>query len=317
MCIAIANKKGNPISKKHFMNSWENNSHGGGMLYKKDGVLKCHYELTDKDAFYSEYSKHINNSSVLLHFRISSKGSKSQSNCHPFMVNSELGFIHNGTIHTGLKDYGKEKSDTWAFNDQVLKQLPSNFYDYPVILDMINSKIGLSKFAFMDKEEKFTIIGENKGEAHYDEKTGNWFSNKSYQKVNNFVWKGDEKVMKTNNTCALDRGPLYPDDAEEMLFKWSEDLQMDHLTPGFDNTMMEIANASMRYSMYKDGNVLLEQFIQFRTRWLTIRKAVKLIFEDWVYDSSDKEMINCVRYYMSRVNKKKLEAINKKWGTLK
>lgn len=316
MCIAIANKKGNPLSKKQFMNSWDNNSHGGGMLYKENGKLKCHYELTDKDAFYKIYSSKINKSSVLLHFRISSKGARTQQNCHPFMVNSELGFIHNGTIHTGLKDYGKERSDTWAFNDQVLKELPPNFCEYPVILDMINSKIGLSKFAFMDVNENFTIIGADKGEAHYDEKTGNWFSNKSYQKVNNFVWKGDEKVMKTpKRTPTYGRSPNYPID--DMMFSWSEDLEKDQVTPGFNNTLMEIADKAKAYAGYRDGNVMLEQFVQFRNGWRTLRQTLVVVFEDFLYNDCDEELIQCMRYYFSEVNKKRLSVIRSKYGIVK
>ena len=123
--------------------------------------------MTDPEAFYKVYRKKINKSNVLIHFRIASKGVKTVDNCHPYMVSPELGFIHNGTIYTGLEDYGKEKSDTWAYNKQILKHLPPDFYMYPVLCNILESKIGNSKLAFMDDEEVITIIGDSKGEAHY------------------------------------------------------------------------------------------------------------------------------------------------------
>ena len=319
MCIAIANLKGNPISKKWFMNSWENNSHGGGLLYKEQGVLKQHYELTDPEAFYKVYRKKINKSNVLLHFRIASKGVKTVDNCHPYMVSPELGFIHNGTIYTGLEDYGKEKSDTWAYNKQILKHLPPDFYMYPVLCNILESKIGNSKLAFMDDEEVITIIGDSKGEAHYDEKTGNWFSNKSYQQVNDFEWKGDIKVKKQNYnkwlpkppTTALDRCPTYPYDTE--YFTWGEDLAKKCISPGFENTMLELAEESRKYSKFKDGVVMMEQFISFRGRWNTIRRAMTRVFEEFLYRAEDRDLINCIRYYIHKNSTAKILKAKENW----
>ena len=103
------------------MNSWENNSHGGGLLWAENGKVHAHYELTDKHELYKVYTEKIKKSNVLLHMRITSKGAKTVENCHPFLVHDKLGFIHNGTNYKGLKDYGNEVSDTHAFNEQYLK----------------------------------------------------------------------------------------------------------------------------------------------------------------------------------------------------
>ena len=314
MCIAIANKKGFPLKKEHFMNSWENNSHGGGLLYKEQGVLKCHYELTDKNAMYDVYIAKIKKSNVLVHFRITSKGSTTLDNCHPFMVNPELGFIHNGTIFSGLDPYGTEKSDTWAFNEQYCKMLPPDFYKYPKLMDIINSKVGNSKIAFMDIDETITIMGGEKGEAHHDAH-GNWFSNKSYQAVNSYVWKGDVKVAKdgykklpaTTNPYAkrpLATTPKPPRESYWDLYdsyRWDDDLKTTNQPTGFIHSMLIIAERAKKYRLFTRTATILCQLIHFKGKDTTIQGAMEQTFEDYLFDSSEIELTACLRHYIEEV----------------
>ena len=80
----------------------------------------------------------------------------------------------------------------------------------------------------------------------------------------------------------------------------SQDLREKKLTNGFEKTMLEIASKAERFSFYTDGNVMLEQFIQFRSGFNTIRRAIEKTFQDFLYDTSDREMINCIRYYIAQ-----------------
>ena len=209
MCIAIANVKNNPLSDEQIRNCWENNSDGAGILYKENGMLKTFKTMTSVEHFLKKYKKVITQSNCLIHFRITSAGSKTVANCHPFMVNQFLGMIHNGTISSSKYVKTGDESDTQSFTKQVLRGMPDGFLDYPVLQKMVGEAVGAgSKLAFMDIDEKFTIINSEAYGAHSDA-LGNWYSNKSYEQVNNYVWKGNKKVFKNAKTqCALPKKEL-------------------------------------------------------------------------------------------------------------
>lgn len=197
MCLAICNFKNQPLTETEVKNAWENNSDGAGILYKQHGVLKIYHQMTDVDKFYTKYTEVIKLSNCLVHFRVGNKGSKTRGNTHPFFINKNLGFIHNGTITTMPKD--GEKSDTKVFNEILLKGLARvkpTFYKSPEMLWLISEATGNSKIAFMDIDEEFSIAGEDKGEAFWDEKSGNWFSNKSHEEVSRYECYGGYRRLK-------------------------------------------------------------------------------------------------------------------------
>ena len=200
MCIAIANLQSQPLSQEQIENCWSNNGDGAGILYKEGGRLKIYKNLKSVKKFYKKYTKVIEQSNCLIHFRISTAGGVNTKNCHPFFVDKDLGFIHNGVI-SGWGNKVDGQSDTYSYNKEVLGKLPKGFQKNDAICELIGSDIGTgSKFAFMDKTGEFTIIGANRYRAHYGE-NGNWYSNDSYKEVKNFVYAGNKKVMKnTTNT---------------------------------------------------------------------------------------------------------------------
>ena len=213
MCIAIANMKNKPLSDEEITNCWTNNPDGGGLLYKENGILKVYKNLDNLPKFLKKYKEVIQKSSCLVHFRVTTGGGVTVKNCHPFLVNKSLGFIHNGVI-SGYSNKAPDKSDTYSFNELVLKGLPKGFQDNTAVMKMMLSYIGGgSKLAFMDKDENFTIIGEDRAAAHFSE-NGNWYSNRSYEKVNNYKLAGNTKVY--NNSCSmppvkLKKAPSEPD----------------------------------------------------------------------------------------------------------
>jgi transcriptional regulator with XRE-family HTH domain len=117
-------------------------------------------------------------------------GEVNASNLHPFLVNKDLGFVHNGVI-SGLGD--AKFSDTYYFN-QLLQQLPTNFLKNKSIVDLIAARIGRDKLVFLDKNSTWTII--NPANGHFFE--GDWYSNSSYVEVNNYEWFGNTKLYKKN-----------------------------------------------------------------------------------------------------------------------
>ena len=206
MCIAIANLKNQALTDEEISNCWANNPDGGGLLYKEGGILKVYKNLDNLDKFLAKYKQVIQHSNVLVHFRVTTGGGVTVKNCHPFLVNKNLGFIHNGVIY-GYSRKADDKSDTYSFNELLLKSLPKGFINNLGIQELIGDAIGTgSKLAFMDKDEKFTIIGEARGVAHYDEH-GNWLSNDSYKKVNNFRYAGNKKVMNTMSSSTVASPP--------------------------------------------------------------------------------------------------------------
>jgi len=175
MCIAILNKK-TKISKSILRECWTNNPDGAGMLWTNGKTLNFHKEMNDFNEFYKTYEiiRQSFNTPIVLHFRISTAGKINETNCHPFLVSDNLGFVHNGIcdLHQGNADH----SDTYELNE-MFKGLPHNFIFNHSIMELIKFSIGNSKLLFLDKAGKYYFVNEKFG--HWD-KEGNWFSNYSY-----------------------------------------------------------------------------------------------------------------------------------------
>lgn len=196
MCIAILNQKGT-LTKDVLNNSWENNDQGAGLLYNKEGKLTT-FKTYNKKEFIKTYFK-IRGSikgKIVLHFRIATSGFEQFTNLHPFLINNNTGFVHNGII-PGL---GNDKhSDTYQFNE-MLKNLKPDFLTCKTTTKLIESFIGSSKLVFLNKDDTHTIINENLG--HWFE--GNWYSNDSYKTVNDFSYFGNTKMRKQENKNLYD-----------------------------------------------------------------------------------------------------------------
>jgi hypothetical protein len=188
MCIAILNQKG-ILSKETLSNSWENNDQGAGLLYNQNGKLIT-FKTYNKKEFIKTYFKVRNNikGKIVLHFRIATSGFEQFTNLHPFLVNDNLGFVHNGVI-SGLGN--NKHSDTYQFNE-MLKKLKPDFLTCQTTVKLIQSFIGNSKLVFLSKDDSHHIINENLGQWI----DGNWYSNDSHKKVEDFSYFGNSKVWK-------------------------------------------------------------------------------------------------------------------------
>ncbi len=178
MCIAILNTK-NTLTKETLQQCWKSNPDGAGMIYTANGQLQVFKEMTNFDKFYKEYSKQRKankQSNFVLHFRIATSGKIDKTNCHPFNVSKNLSFVHNGMI--SIKQLNNNVSDTYTFNELILKKLPATFLTNHAILDLIENYIGYSKLIFLDSDNTASILNEHLG--HWD-KLDNWYSNNSYQ----------------------------------------------------------------------------------------------------------------------------------------
>lgn len=192
MCIAILNKQGQ-LGSIQLENSWQNNNEGGGLMWVQDDKLQTFktYNYNDFEDMYFSLRSNPNIGNIVLHFRIATSGFKNPINLHPFLVNDDLGFVHNGII-SGLGT--AEHSDTYQFNE-LLQKLPTDFLSNESIVHFISEYITSSKLVFLDSQDNYCIMNEKFG--HWDETQDNWFSNDSYKSYNDWVYFGNTKVSRS------------------------------------------------------------------------------------------------------------------------
>jgi predicted glutamine amidotransferase len=141
MCWIALFTAGKNLNKEKLQNAWDENNDGGGFMYAENKKLFVEKGFVDFESFYEAYSKVDINISRVIHFRKVSSGKENAENCHPFYVNDGLAFCHNGTIF-GIKDYlndaEKDFSDTYLFNEKILKPLVKNNCNIILIPNNLN-----------------------------------------------------------------------------------------------------------------------------------------------------------------------------------
>ena len=180
MCLLIAQKKGVKVSNKKLGNAWNKNDDGVGYAFIKNGEIEINKFMEFKPfkkQFNSDVKMYGNESPFLIHFRYATHGITNELNVHPFKVNNNLVFGHNGVIHS--VDDDKKLSDTQVFNNIVLKNLEDGFLKNEGIRLLISNAIGSSKLAFLDSTGNINIINENLGHWSDDKKI--WYSNDGYK----------------------------------------------------------------------------------------------------------------------------------------
>jgi hypothetical protein len=179
MCIAIYKPQGLVLTPTTIQESWSSNRDGAGFMYHEAGKLHVVKGLMTLPEFKEAYEPHKNKECV-LHFRIKTHGEINAEMTHPFLVDDNLGIVHNGIISKVDTKPDPSKSDTYHFTGTHLHRFhqdnPKFFLD-PVYKEIIEDYIGFSKLIFMDGDGNVEIFNESKGV--WD--AGCWFSNKSYQ----------------------------------------------------------------------------------------------------------------------------------------
>ena len=206
MCIAILNTPNVTFPKSLISNCWDNNSDGAGLIYANAGTLYTFKELDSVDKFYNHYidvRRRYPKSKIVLHFRIGTSGGINLDNCHPFSVDKNLAFVHNGII-AELNGIHPKKSDTNLFNERILQKLPVSFENNGAIMSLIEEYIGSSKLVFLNAKNEAVIVNEGLGKE--DEKYPNcWFSNTTY-KPSLYYDRGGVKVWKDGKSANTGSG---------------------------------------------------------------------------------------------------------------
>jgi hypothetical protein len=177
MCIAIVNPKAVTLKKQILQNCWDNNNDGAGILYVQNNKVVAKKEMTDFNIFYGYYQEaKRSGNDVIIHFRIGTSGGVNEHNCHPFHIQDDTWFVHNGMLDVHVP-HNSPISDTQIFNNAFLKGLPKDFMYNDTMLDLIEYSIGNgNKFIFFNELGHWRIVNEQAGTWDL----GCWFSNKSY-----------------------------------------------------------------------------------------------------------------------------------------
>lgn len=185
MCIISVEPKGLRNNKQTLerMNSCNDDGVGFAFSTGKKIVIK---KYRDFDKFYKNYSQCKNlygkQSAFMVHFRIKTHGTnKGVYNVHPFRVNKNLVFSHNGTIQNVGESH--KKSDTRLFNENILRRLSDNFLQDKTQRKLIETFIGYSKLAFITLGGRYEILNEQKGLWS----GGMWYSNESFKPTPKFT----------------------------------------------------------------------------------------------------------------------------------
>ena len=260
MCIAVVNPKAVTLKKQILQNCWDNNNDGAGILYVQDNKVVAKKEMNDFNVFYSYYQEaKRSGNDIVLHFRIGTSGGVNEHNCHPFHVNDDTWFVHNGMLDV-VVPHNSPISDTQIFNNAFLKGLPSDFMYNDTILDLIEYTIGSgNKFIFFNEHGHWRIVNEQAGSWDL----GCWFSNKSYSYsykkpvYNNYSYGGYRPTSTIGYGTAYrtynDWDDTYESDIKST-YKWDSDEKADQIMcesccelhdeddmetmPEFDNAMV-------------------------------------------------------------------------------
>jgi len=191
MCIIAAIPQDKQITKATLQRCWNNNPHGGGFMYTDGKAIQIFKEMDSFKRYWKAFihARELHpKSSFVCHFRISTHGKVNETNCHPFLVNKKLGFVHNGIIRNA--PLSADYSDTYMFNEHILQSLPNNFLENQSIVSLVKEYIGSgSKLAFLSHDNKITLVNEKAGT--WD--GGIWYSNGGY-KEHEYFDRGGERV---------------------------------------------------------------------------------------------------------------------------
>jgi predicted glutamine amidotransferase len=186
MCVIVYKPKGVAIKKSYLQNCFNNNPDGCGYVFSSSVGLSVRKGYFSFDSFWEDYYKDFESnrkSPFVIHFRIATSGNVDEINCHPFRIDEEVVFAHNGIFYE-LNGVDKRFSDTVLFREMYLKTLPSGWM-YNRSIRALITKIAEdndSKLVFLNDKGNKWIVGEDSGYWH----KGCWYSNRSYSWSNTY-----------------------------------------------------------------------------------------------------------------------------------
>lgn len=186
MCIIASVPKGANIDKETLETMWKHNSDGAGISWiDEKGKIRVYKTMKLKPfltKFKEVHKKYGRTADMLVHMRIATHGSVCMDNNHPFNVDTQTVFAHNGILPTQFHPPAKRDiSDTRYFNETFLQYQKLAALDDSRYIDHLGSVIGsFNKLVILTANPKLRrdsyIINESSGEWS----DGVWYSNDSY-----------------------------------------------------------------------------------------------------------------------------------------
>jgi len=195
MCIIVAKNKGIKMpSLETLKNCWNGNSDGAGMSWVENNIVKT------KKGFmtWKHFTKHLkqlekrvnlDETDVIMHFRITSIGETMAKMTHPFRVDAhddksrtllnmdgKMFVFHNGTM-SGIRAIEKKYSDTFAFTKSIaypMYRIDKAFHTKPNFIEVMETVINGDKLAFITPKG-IKLIGD------FNECEGISYSNYGYE----------------------------------------------------------------------------------------------------------------------------------------
>lgn len=209
MCIICISDKGiRQPNKAELFTMFDNNPHGSGYMFARNGKVEIHKGFMTFDDFMTAIrtEEFTEDDVVIYHFRISTQAGVNPEMCHPFPLSRNIedtkvldcrcdaGVAHNGIIHM-TSDMGERTySDTATFVAHYLPYLVRSEADMdsPYVLQMIEELIG-SKMVILNRDGHFVTVGN-----FIEEKSGLLFSNSTYLPYGNFYTSNSKKHSAAN-----------------------------------------------------------------------------------------------------------------------
>ncbi len=120
MCVIVVKKPTDILTNADFRLFARENTDGWGFVYNDEKGTHAVKGMKLPQLF--QAAPVLEGKEAVLHFRLSTHGTKTEENCHPFEVLPGLYFLHNGILPIACsKD--KKRSDTWHFAELVLKPM--------------------------------------------------------------------------------------------------------------------------------------------------------------------------------------------------
>ena len=184
MCVIASIPAGKDINNDTIDRMWKRNPDGGGISWIEDGkvqVFKTMKLKPFKQKFKEVLSKY-GDSDILVHMRIATHGSVCIENNHPFYIDTQTVFAHNGIMPNEFHPPAKsDLSDTRYFNKVFLQNMKPIALDDELFRTAIGDIIGMgNKLVILSANKKLKqdsyIINEHMGQWV----KGVWYSNTAH-----------------------------------------------------------------------------------------------------------------------------------------
>lgn len=188
MCLAIYKPADTAADWKSYENGFDSNDHSWGFAAVQDGALVVKHGVGKFEEFRKAFEPYAGCQSV-IHFRWATHGSRTVANCHPFLVSRDLAVIHNGIISIKC-NVNSDRSDTWHFNELVLKPMhkrDADFFQRPEMIYTQEMAHRGNKLCFLRADGMYAIWNEEDGHWTND---GHWYSNSDYESSRYSRWYG-------------------------------------------------------------------------------------------------------------------------------